>query len=258
MRDFLKLIKTKLFKIKLTKFTTVVLIAVIFIFVSSGVLAWSNRISANSDSALASVQQIRDETMLYIAANHTETAPLTTNLTWSGGKVDEGVLASETYRYTSGNWQLEISFPAVQSPLYSICANYTSDEVTVVWKGTYEEGILTEVSSDVVVNNSGLTQPQIRDLAMNYIKTFHNQTTPYMQSLTWTGGKATPPGMLGSETYSYQSNGWNVTIQYPVVPDPVYNITIQYTAIAPSTVMINWQGTLQEGIIIETSYTYTP
>jgi hypothetical protein len=248
--------------LKLTKFTTLILIAVVFIFVSSGILAWSYRESLSDDANLAPVRQIRDETLLYIAANHTETAPLVSNLSWSGGKIEQGVLGSETYLYISGNWKVEISYPAVKSPLYSINANYTSDEATVIWKGTYKDGVLKEVSSDITLNNSGaLTQTQIRDLAMNYIKTFHNETAPYMASLTWTGGKATAQGLVGSETYIYQSSGWNVTLQYPVVADPVYSINVKYTTppyYQADEVMISWQGTLQSGLIIETAYTFKP
>ena len=236
----------------------VVVIAIIFIFVSSGILTWSYRENPDSDTTLASVQQIRDEAILYLTANHTETAPLANNLTWSGGKLDNSVLGSETYLYISGNWQIQISYPLVHNPLYSISVNYTSEEATVVWRGTYQNGVLEEVSSDITLNYSGvLTQPQIRDLAMNYLTTFHNQTAAYMLNLTWVGGRVTSEGLLGAEVYRYQSSDWVVTIQYPVVPSPIYTITVQYTD-SLNQVMIDWHGTLQAGFIIETAYTYTP
>jgi hypothetical protein len=60
------------------------------------------------------------------------------------------------------------------------------------------------------------TQEQIRDSVINYIKMQHNQTAPYMQGLMWTGGMMSNGMMVGSSTYSYESNGWNVTMQYPI------------------------------------------
>ncbi|MCW4000382.1 MAG: hypothetical protein NWE93_09090 [Candidatus Bathyarchaeota archaeon] len=249
-------------RIKLNRFTAVVLAAVVFIFVSSGILAWSYRESLDSDSNLASLQQIRDETILYLVANHTETAKLTSNLSWTGGLVEEGVLGSETYLFTSGNWQIQVTYPVVKSPLYSISANYSSPEATVIWKGTYQNGILKEVSSDILVSTSGaLSQAQIRDLTMNYVKTFHNETASYMQALAWTGGKATTEGIVGSETYCYMSGLWNLTLQYPVVAAPIYTIAVQYDTssdLGLGSATINWQGTFQEGLIIEKAYNYTP
>ena len=238
------------------KFIMVVLIALIFVFVFSGILAWTYRGSLSPKADLEAIQQIRDETILYISANHTETSPLLNNLSWSGGNLNHGVLATETYLFISGNWEIKISYPVVTNPIYSVCANYTSQEARVIWKGDCQDGILKEVSSDITLNNSGLmTQPQIRDLAMNYIKIFHNETASYMSSLNWAGGRVTVNGLFGSETYTYLSTGWTVTLKYPVVPNPIYTITVQYVSSGLS--LINWQGTLQDGLIIETAYDYT-
>jgi hypothetical protein len=102
---------------------------------------------------------------------------------------------------------------------------------------------------------------QIRDLISLYIQAYHNQTEPYMQSLTWIGGKITPMGMIGSELYSYQSSGWNVTMQYPVTPNPIYTIDAQYKPMQywnTGDVLISWQGKLQNGIITETAYKFNP
>lgn len=96
------------------------------------------------------------------------------------------------------------------------------------------------------------TQEQVRDEAMNYTVANHAETTPYMQNLSWTGGDVTPSGIVGSSTYTYLSIGWNVTIQYPVVPDPIYTVTADYNS---SGISITWKGTWQNSTITETSYT---
>ena len=95
---------------------------------------------------------------------------------------------------------------------------------------------------------------------MQYLTAYHNQTVPYMHGLSWTGGRMTPMGMMGSETYIYQSSGWNVTMQYPVVPNTVYTIMAQYTPmnVYSGAVLITWRGTLQNGTITETAYNFNP
>jgi TolA-binding protein len=99
-------------------------------------------------------------------------------------------------------------------------------------------------------------QETIRGSTLNYIKLKHPETEQFMQAFNWTGGRTTPNGILGAETYTYQSNGWTITITYPVIPNPTYNITADYSAPGigiPYRVI--WQGIYQNQTIKETSYT---
>jgi hypothetical protein len=104
------------------------------------------------------------------------------------------------------------------------------------------------------------TQEQVRDAVMAYIKNNHDETAQFMNSLAWTGGRATPQGIIGAETYTYLSQGWNVTMRYPVVPNPIYTITADYAATSTGSASIPyrviWQGAWQNGTITETSYTF--
>jgi len=95
---------------------------------------------------------------------------------------------------------------------------------------------------------------------MNYLKIYHNETSTYIQNIVWTGGRVTPEGLTGSETYNYQGSGWNVTIQYPVVLNPIYTLTVTYTPVdAHSTEpIIEWSGTLSNGVIVETEFRFNP
>jgi len=104
---------------------------------------------------------------------------------------------------------------------------------------------------------------QVRDMTMAYIKTHHKETAQYMQSFSWTGGDITPYGIVGGEWYSYQSAGWNITIQYPVALPPgsitTYSVTATYTSqVTPGEVIVSWQGTLQNDVVTETAYTFNP
>lgn len=98
-------------------------------------------------------ETVRDATMTYIAANHADIASLTTDLTWTGGRQETGLLGSETYIYTAGNWNVTITNPVVPDPIYTISAVYTdtANQVTIKWKGTYQSGTITETSFDYIV-----------------------------------------------------------------------------------------------------------
>ena len=248
----------------LRKSLVIVLATVLIIVIVGGYFAWTNYSSQNQNDntpSTLSVEQIRDHAMLYIAANHTQTAQLMQAMSWSGGRQDTGLLGSETYQYNSGDWSLTIQYPLVPNPTYTITANYSSSNGTVFWTGTYQNGVITETSNDINVNTQELlTQEQARDLTMQYLTAYHNQTVPYMHGLSWTGGRTTSMGMVGSETYIYQSSGWNVTMQYPVVPNAVYIIMAQYTPmnVYSGEVLITWRGTLQNGTITETAYNFNP
>lgn len=79
-----------------------------------------------------------------------------------------------------------------------------------------------------------------------------------MANLVWAGGRVDTQ-MLGSETYTYSSQGWLVTIRYPVVPKPTYTITANYTVPEGNVSIpyaVNWQGTWNNGTVTETEYIF--
>jgi len=107
------------------------------------------------------------------------------------------------------------------------------------------------------LNQNLSTQEKIRDQIMDYIKFNHAETAQFMNELAWTGGRTTPATPIGTETYVYISNGWNFTISYPVVPNPLYNVTADYSD--PFTAIpyrIIWIGSWQNWCITETSYVF--
>ncbi len=103
-----------------------------------------------------------------------------------------------------------------------------------------------------------MIQEQVRDAVMAFIGSSHEATLQFMSDLTWTGGRE-ETSLLGAETCAYQSGGWNVTIKYPVVPNPTYNITVEYSTASnePSIPYhIAWQGTWQDGCVTEASFVF--
>ncbi len=225
-------------------------------------------------------QQVRDASMTYIKTNHPETEQLMTDLSWTGGRQETGLIGAETYVYETVHgmiggqwWTVNLAYPVVPNPVYTVAVNYTqsgvASPVNIVWQGTYQDGTITETSYSSNINSLPAplsTQEQVRDDIMVYIEANHNQTAQYMQSLNWTGGRATAEGLVGAETYVYETvhgmlggQWWTVDLAYPVVLNPVYTVSANYTQSGLlSPVAIAWQGTWQNGTITETSYTFTP
>jgi hypothetical protein len=211
-----------------------------------------------SPKVLSTVDEIRDGAMVYIGANQTGTVSLMKDLSWTGGRQDTGLLGAETYVYTSGSWSVVIDYPVVLNPIFTITADYAGHGTSVNWVGTYQNQTFCETRAIVQGVSSTIDQQQIRDLTMMYLKVYHNDTATYMQSMSWTGGRMDMGMMVGSDKYNYHSNGWNITIQNPVVPNPPYTITSIYTPTNMHTAMMTWIGTLENGTITQTNYVYSP
>lgn len=107
-------------------------------------------------------------------------------------------------------------------------------------------------------NNEFLTPEQIRDAVMSYIEANHPETAQFMNELTWTGGRE-ETGLLGAETYNFESQGWAVTISYPVVLNPTYEVTADYS-VPEGTVSIpysvNWVGTWENSTVMEADFVF--
>lgn len=68
----------------------------------------------------------------------------------------------------------------------------------------------------------------------------------------WIAETQTPSGLVGASTTRYLSEGWNVTLSYPVVQYPDFEVRIQFSG-EPSFV---WSGTVHNtGIVSENSMT---
>ncbi len=228
---------------------------------------------SNVNAALAPQEQARNDVMGYIQAVHVETDQFMQGLTWEGGKVQTGLLGAEKYVYTTSHgmvggawWTVELNYPVVPNAIYTVTANYTQTGVqspySVIWDGTWQNSVVNETS---YTSNVPVTQEQIRDSTMNYIKINHNQAAQFMQDLNWIGGKV-QTGLVGAEKYNYTTlisapgaAGWTVTLDYPVVLNPVYTVTANYTQTGVQTPYnVDWAGTWQSGAITETSYAFSP
>lgn len=106
-----------------------------------------------------------------------------------------------------------------------------------------------------------ITQENIRDIAVTFVRASHVDVAQFLNNLSWTGGRQNS-NLIGAETYAWQSQGWNLTINYPVVAEPIYHITANYSTLqTPGSTgipyRVTWEGTWQNGNLTETSYSFT-
>ena len=198
------------------------------------------------------VIQARDLVMDYIKSHHKETARLIGDIKWIGGDITRPELVGKTtYQYTGDGWNITISWPVVPKPTYEVTAEYRSptEDLQIVWRGTVDQdGAVTE---KIKTSHQGVER--VRDAVMEYIRENHPDAAVFIRDLEWSGGRVTPPDLVGYETYVFTSAkptdtaGWNVTIGYPVVHDVTYEVTAQYNG-------ITWTGTVHDGMVCETSY----
>lgn len=217
--------------------------------------------------------QVRDDTIAYIQDSHPEAEAYITELSWTGGRTETGLLGAEKYVYTtltsalgSAGWTVTINYSVVPNPTYTITANYTQtgvqNPVIITWSGTWQNGTITETSYQSNIDEvAPPVQKQVRDDVMNYIKTVHVETAQLMLDPSWTGGKV-KTGLVGGVQYVYttvhgQIGGawWTVEINNAVVPNPTYNVKVNYTETGVQTPNnVYWNGTWQDGVVTETGY----
>lgn len=181
------------------------------------------------------------------------------NLAWTGGRQEAGLVGAENYVYISGSWSCFIDYPVVLNPVCSVKLDYSKADVIIRWIGSYQNGVFCEANATTNMIVSDLSENGIRDLTMMFLKVYHNNTSPYMQNMMpWTGGQMDMDMMVGSIKYNYQSSGWNINIQNPVVPNPPYTITAVYVPSGMQHAMITWEGILENGVMTQNSYAYKP
>lgn len=112
----------------------------------------SNQPPPNNMPKLLIHEQIRDAAIVYIVANHPETAQFVGDLTWTGGRQETGLLGSETYLYQNKGWAVTLKYPVVADPVYSIIVDYSTESsgpsipCSLSWQGTWHAGSVAEAS----------------------------------------------------------------------------------------------------------------
>jgi hypothetical protein len=191
---------------------------------------------------------VRDIAAWYIQQNHPDVATLLADVSWTGGRSDSATLGSETYVYSGHDWIFTVQYPVVLDPIYSITATYAGDAVS--WQGTFENNQIHETYYNFNNAASSEASPeQARDASMAYIAQHHSEAAPLMEALLWTSSYDS--NGIDSATYTFYAGGWSVSVQYPLVENPLYTIFAGYSS---DVAAITWTGFCQDGVITEMEY----
>ncbi len=88
------------------------------------------------------------------------------------------------------------------------------------------------------------------DTSLVYVGQKHPEIAAEIpKAVAWQGGRVTPSGVVGHETYRYQGGGWTVTIEWSVVSPEnlVYKVTASHDKLV-------WEGEILRGTVTEISF----
>ncbi len=90
-----------------------------------------------------------------------------------------------------------------------------------------------------------------RDLAIDHAFRSHPELSGVPAATSWETIDLTPQGLVGASKWQYTSEGWTVTVSYPVVQHPIYTVEIWYRG----EVNFSWSGSVdQAGDVVELEY----
>ena len=107
-----------------------------------------------------------------------------------------------------------------------------------------------ECNQRQIVPDELLLPEQARDKAIQYITSNH----PEIESespLNWITETQIPSGLLGASIIRYLSDGWDITVRYPVIQYPDFTVEITHSGANAFT----WTGMVSNtGAVTETSF----
>ena len=177
-------------------------------------------------------EMARDAVLAYISERYDEQAP-PSGLTWKAERITpEGLVGSETFQYTAKDWVVTITYPVVapENVVYWIVVE--NPTAGFHWEGRVGAAGQVAEGSEMVLT--------ALDAALAYLSEHHAAQAPE-PGMKWAGGRATPEGLVGSETYQYTAEDWVITISYPVVApeNVIYKIVVDNPAAG-----FHWEGEL--------------
>jgi hypothetical protein len=95
-----------------------------------------------------------------------------------------------------------------------------------------------ELEQDVIVPDDLLLPMEACEAAVRYILENHPELGEVEIPSLWVTEMATPNGLVGAATLRYLSEGWNVTVKFPIVQYPDYSVEVRYTG----EVDLFWSG----------------
>ncbi len=100
------------------------------------------------------------------------------------------------------------------------------------------DGKWDELKQEQIIPEELRIPERARDAAILYVLENYSELEGLEFPSSMISEQHTPEGWVGSSTFRYLSEGWNVTVQYAVVLHPDLNINIEYTG----SINFHWRG----------------
>lgn len=205
---------------------------------------WDELNQKEKHSELMPIWQARDLVIEYILARYDITVSVPEE--WSFAILTpEELVGASTQQFVGGGWEINISFPAVITPIYEISVSHTG-LVNFTWRGTVDQqSNLMETSTSLKLNI--LMPEDARDLAIEYVIKKKEVMKGIDIPLRWVVEETTPLGLVGFSSKKYISEGWTVNVSNPVVWKPTYQVEFKYIG----EFSFYWKGTVDQSGSIE-------
>jgi hypothetical protein len=205
---------------------------------------WDELSQEFKQSELIPIEQARDLVIQHILEKYDITVPVPEEWTFAI-LTPEGLVGASTQQFVGGGWEMNISFPAVITPIYAFSVSYTGD-VDFTWEGTVDQ--LCNVRETSTSLRPNILMPEdARDIAVEYVIENMEAMKGVETPSGWIGEETTPSGLLGFSSRRYMCGGWTVNVSWPVVWKPTYQVEIEYTG----EFTYSWEGTVDQSGNVE-------
>ena len=123
----------------MNKIGLVSLVIVISCFLTATALGLQNGTVPESQNETPEPPEVaRDKAVEYVLQAHEELVSIQAPSEWEMRNLSPGLLGASNIQYTSGGWNVTVSYPVVLSPTYTVEVNYTGD-LSFKWAGTVDQ-----------------------------------------------------------------------------------------------------------------------
>ncbi|TET73314.1 hypothetical protein E3J39_00440 [Candidatus Bathyarchaeota archaeon] len=205
---------------------------------------WDELNQKEKQSELIPIEQARDLVIQYILEKYDITVPVPEAWTFAI-LTPEDLVGASTQQFVGGGWEMNISFPAVITPIYALSVSYTG-ETNFTWEGTVNQ-LCNVMDTSTSLKPEILMPEDARDIAVEYvIKNIEAMKGVEIPS-RWIAEETTPSGFFGFSSRRYMCEGWTVNVSSPVVWKPTYQVEIEYTG----EFTFSWEGTVDQSGSVE-------
>jgi len=210
---------------------------------------WEGEVNAAGQAAeLLAPEEARTAravALAYIAQHYGEQADPGRGVVWMEERTTpEGLVGSETWESTSGDWVITISYPvaAPEAVIYQVVV--ANESTGFRWEGELDAAWqVTETLAPSGVEP--VVQPpepgRALDAALAYIREHYGEQAP-SPDLTWVGDHPPAEEPVGLQTFEFTSESasdWVVTVSFPVVA-PEY--IVYQVVVANQITAFRWEG----------------